>query len=137
MTLGDKFKEVRKLLNLTQSEMGDGIGVPQKVVSYVENNKRDFIPTEYFYFLQKNNIDLNTIFNFDVNVGFLTTGSSDYVDNLPQEELIEEELSIENINQRLKDLECVMDAIKLKFKIDEELEQTINSASRKTFSKEN
>lgn len=79
MSLGDKFKQARRLLNLTQSEMGEGIGIPQKVVSLVENNNRDTIPTEYFHFLEKNGIDLNSIFNIDSKVVFIEDYSTKLV----------------------------------------------------------
>lgn len=134
MTLGDKFKQVRKLLNLTQNEMGTAMNIPQKVVSIVENNGRETIPTEYFYFLAKNNIDINSIFDNTAEVRRINTQELSMVAE-PAPTYNTEEVSLLNVNERLKELECIVSVIRLKFKVDDEIDEAINSLKKKSYSK--
>lgn len=62
MNLAEKLKAARKLFGDTQSVAGKKSGVAQRDISYLESGKKKYLPTEYILYLQKNGIDLNTLF---------------------------------------------------------------------------
>lgn len=66
--LNIKIKEARELLELTQLEAAKKSGLSQRDVSQLENGKKEFIPTNYIQFLNKNGIDINSLFNNDIPI---------------------------------------------------------------------
>lgn len=63
MNLTEKLKAARKLFGDTQSVASKKSGVAQRDISYLESGKKKYLPTEYILYLQKNGIDLNTLFD--------------------------------------------------------------------------
>ena len=68
MTINERLKVARKLLGFSQSGAAIGSGLVQRDISQLENGERKFIPNEYIQFLNKEGIDINSIFDYDVNV---------------------------------------------------------------------
>lgn len=64
----EKIREARELLKLNQSEFAKEIGVTQKDVSLLESGNKKFIPNKYIDYLVKNDFDMNTIFNDDLDL---------------------------------------------------------------------
>lgn len=63
MTLAEKLKTARKSFGDTQAVAGKKSGVAQRDISYLEAGKKKYLPTEYILYLQKNGIDLNSLFD--------------------------------------------------------------------------
>ena len=63
MTLAEKLKLARKSFGDTQAVAGQKSGVAQRDISYLEAGKKKYLPTEYILYLQKNGVDLNTLFD--------------------------------------------------------------------------
>ena len=126
MILKDKLKAARKLLNLTQTEMAKGIGVPQKVISLIESGKRDHIPTEYFYFLIENNIDLNKLFLKDGSVEFIKESNTTF-DKKKKDSKDATPSKIDTLENSIEQLKCTVDFIKLYLKIDDDLHNVDNT----------
>ena len=76
--MNDKVKELRKLLNLTQKEFGERIGLKPNSISDIENGKNSLT-----------DIVLKSICKeFNVNEEWLRTGKGEmFVDVLPEDEL--------------------------------------------------
>ena len=69
------------MLGLRQSEVAKMVNMSQKDVSLVERGKREFIPNRYFRFLLDSKIDLNSLFDPQMKIQFITVPS----DHVPQE----------------------------------------------------
>jgi len=76
MQIYHRVKEARKLLKMTQKELSDAIGISQKDVSLLESGKKSFIPTEYIQYLYTMNIDINSLYEKEGEVRFLTDSNS-------------------------------------------------------------
>jgi len=63
MVLAEKLKAARKSFGDTQAVAGKKSGVAQRDISYLEAGKKKYLPTEYILYLQKNGIDLNSLFD--------------------------------------------------------------------------
>ncbi|MCK9422980.1 MAG: helix-turn-helix transcriptional regulator [Bacteroidales bacterium] len=58
----NKIKELRLLLNLSQTELANDTGLSQRDISLLENGKRAFLPNSFIHWLNKSGIDLNSFF---------------------------------------------------------------------------
>lgn len=63
-----KIKQARELLNQTQTEFANNIGVTQKDVSKIENGDKKFIPNKYIEYLISQGFDMNTLFNSNLTL---------------------------------------------------------------------
>ncbi len=68
MAIVDKIKEVRKVLSLTQKEIEEGTGLTQRDISFLENGKKKFIPTEYIQFLNTKGVPLDALFDENISL---------------------------------------------------------------------
>jgi len=68
MGIANKIKEVRKVLSLTQKEIEESTGLTQRDISFLENGKKKFIPTEYIQFMNKKGVPLDSLFDEMVSV---------------------------------------------------------------------
>lgn len=59
----DKLKQARELLNLSQIEAATQAGLDQRDISKLENGKAKFIPSNYIQFLHGKGIDINSLYN--------------------------------------------------------------------------
>ncbi len=73
-SLSDKLIAARKLLELTQKEAAMQSGIAQSDISQMENGYKKFIPLDYIKFLNKKEIDLNLLFNEEIEDVFFATG---------------------------------------------------------------
>ena len=73
--VGFKLRLARKLIGLSQVEIANFCGIKQRDVSQLENNNRKFIPTIYILFLNKNGIDLGSLFDSSDEVRFVSNTS--------------------------------------------------------------
>lgn len=62
LSLPDRLKQARGLLNLTQSQAAEQSGVHQPHISDMEKNEKKLIPIRYFTFLHERGIDVNSLF---------------------------------------------------------------------------
>lgn len=73
-----KLKTIRELLGLNQSDASLKSGIAQKDISLLESGKKKFIPQEYILFLYNSGVDLNTLYDDELEI------SLDKKDNTPQ-----------------------------------------------------
>lgn len=66
----DKLKIVRELLKYSQAEISDKTGIKQKDISLLEGGKKKFIPNEYIQFLYNENIDINSVYDDNLQISF-------------------------------------------------------------------
>jgi transcriptional regulator with XRE-family HTH domain len=70
-----KLQQARALLCLSQREAAAQSGTRQQMISILERGSKKFIPTEYLQFLCGKGIDLNALFNEQVDeVRFVRKG---------------------------------------------------------------
>jgi transcriptional regulator with XRE-family HTH domain len=68
MNVFDKIKIARELLGQTQTTFARNVGATQKDVSKIEQGSKKFIPNEYIEYLIKENFDINTLFNSNLEL---------------------------------------------------------------------
>lgn len=66
--VGEKLKTARLLIGKSQVDAAQESGLSQRDISLLENDKKEFIPTEYIQYLNKSGIDVNSIYKVDDNV---------------------------------------------------------------------
>lgn len=111
MNLAEKLKTARKLFGDTQSVASKKSGVAQRDISYMEAGKKKYLPTEYILYLQKNGIDLNTLFDETKEMKTIGKDLSETVKELQKQLAEKDEL-----------ISLHKDAIKLRDKKIKELE---------------
>ena len=62
ITIWERFRRLRKALQVTQGEAEAESGIPQKDISQLETGKKKFIPKEYIIYLYDKGADLNWLF---------------------------------------------------------------------------
>ena len=92
MNLAEKLKAARKLFGDTQSVASKKSGVAQRDISYLEAGKKKYLPTEYILYLQKNGIDLNTLFDETKEMKTIGKDLSETVKELQNQLLKKDEL---------------------------------------------
>jgi DNA-binding XRE family transcriptional regulator len=65
-----KLKIIRELLGLSQAEIAYKTGINQKDISLLEGGKKKFIPMEYIHFLYNENIDINSLYDDSLQIGY-------------------------------------------------------------------
>ena len=63
-----KLKEARIALGLNQSNAAACAGIKQRDISQLESGQREFIPTAYIQFLNIKGVDINSLFNDNVDL---------------------------------------------------------------------
>jgi len=66
--LSERFKIARRLLGHTQQEAAEISGLTQRDVSQLETGRKEFIPTQYIQYLNNMGININSIYNKNVQV---------------------------------------------------------------------
>jgi len=66
--LGIRFKEARALIGVSQIVAAQESGLSQRDISQIENDIKEFIPTQYIQYLNRSGININSLFNQDENV---------------------------------------------------------------------
>lgn len=103
--LGDKIKDLRKSMNLTQEQLCQKIGIAQSTLGMIESNKReagkktllklaDFFGVTVDFLLSKKIIDTN------INIDTIFSGSGTLVSSTENNKLSKEEVKLlENYNK--------------------------------------
>jgi len=107
MTIFEKLKQARLILQLTQNELSKLVEMSQKDVSLLEKGKREFIPIRYIRFLLSKKIDINSLFEDNQEIKMIETNKNENNLSISNKEL-EIELKNKNIiiNALLKEIKA-------------------------------
>src|ERR1700748_417361 len=103
MTIAERLKIARELTGFSQTEAGTRSGVGQKEISLLEKGTRKFIPNQYMQFLQKEGIDINSLFDDSKQVGLNRQLPPENIDQAHDHEVIYSKYPVtQNTNKQQK-----------------------------------
>ncbi|WP_394884122.1 helix-turn-helix domain-containing protein [Clostridium butyricum] len=103
--LGDKIKDLRKSMNLTQEQLCQKIGIAQSTLGMIESNKREagkktLLKLADFFGVTVDFLLSNKIIDTNINIDTIFSGSGTLVSSTENNKLSKEEVKLlENYNK--------------------------------------
>ncbi|WP_321825640.1 helix-turn-helix domain-containing protein [Clostridium butyricum] len=103
--LGDKIKDLRKSMNLTQEQLCQKIGIAQSTLGMIESNKREagkktLLKLADFFGVTVDFLLSNKIIDTNINIDTIFSGSGKLVSSTENNKLSKEEVKLlENYNK--------------------------------------
>jgi len=131
-----KIKKARSILKLNQADFAKEVGASQKDVSLLEKGKNKFIPNKYIIFLLQKGFDLNSLFDDSRELSFIEDiNTQKNIAAEPTEQYLTSKNEIEDLKNKVEDLLCFKEAVKLHLEIDELIDKVSLEKKSKTYKK--